>query len=124
MILSVTEQTFNQEVLDSPTLVIVNFWAPWCGLCRRINPMLTHLQAEWGKSFKLVQVNADDNFKLANRYRLMTLPTLLLFEEGQVIHRLDSVLSLELLQRELSKIISQHSSHQAALRSSAAMSVK
>jgi len=86
---SVNERTFTPEVLESATPVLVHFWAPWCGLCRLINPQLTRFQAESGRQFKLVDINADQNFKLANAYRLTTLPTLLLFEEGQILYRFD-----------------------------------
>lgn len=86
---SISERAFTQEVLESPTPVLVHFWAPWCGLCRLINPLLMRHQAEWGEKFKVVGFNADASLKLANAYRLTTLPTLILFEEGKVRHRLD-----------------------------------
>ncbi len=89
MVLSVSERTFAKEVLESSTLVLVNFWAPWCKLCRVIDPLLSRLQAEWNEQIKLVRINADESLKLANDYRLRTLPTLLLFNRGQLCHRLD-----------------------------------
>lgn len=89
MVLQVNERTFTQEVLESSTPVLVNFWAPWCGLCKLITPQLVRFQAKWGDQVRLVSINADNNFKLANAYRLTTLPTLILFEEGQIRHRLD-----------------------------------
>lgn len=90
MVLSVSEQTFTQEVLESPIPVLVNFWAPWCGLCRLIQPMLLEFQQHSSDLVKLVNVNADENFKLANAYRLTTLPTLILIENGKVQQRIDS----------------------------------
>ena len=89
MVLSVNERTFTPEVLESPTPVLVHFWAPWCGLCRLINPQLARFQAESVGKFKLVDINADQNFKLANTYRLKTLPTLILFESGQILYRFE-----------------------------------
>lgn len=89
MVLSVTEKTFKQEVLQSPTPVLVHFWAPWCGLCKVMNPQLMQFQAKWGGKVKLVGVNADSNFKLANAYRLTSLPTLILFQDGQMLDRLE-----------------------------------
>ncbi len=89
MVLSVSERTFNQEVLESPIPVLVDFGAPWCGLCRVIQPTLLQFQAHCDGQIKLVAVNADDNFKLTNSYRLKTLPTLLLIENGIVIQRLE-----------------------------------
>jgi thioredoxin 1 len=89
MVLSVNERTFTPEVLESPTPVLVHFWAPWCGLCRLINPQLTRFQAESIGKFKLVDINADQNFKLANAYRLKSLPTLMLFEAGEILYRFE-----------------------------------
>lgn len=89
MVLSVSERTFTQEVLESPIPVLVNFGAPWCGLCRIIQPLLLQFQAQCGEEIKLVGVNADQNFKLSTTYRLKSLPTLLLIENGIVQQRLD-----------------------------------
>lgn len=89
MVLAVSEKTFKEEVLSASTPVLVNFWAPWCGLCRLINPMLIKCQSECGAEIKLVSINADENLKLANTYRLTTLPTVIVFAGGKVLHRLD-----------------------------------
>lgn len=104
MVLSVIEQTFTKEVLESPVPVLVNFWAPWCGLCRNIQPLLLQFQVHCGEQIKLVGVNADENFKLSNFYRLTTLPTLLLIEEGKVIRRLDTFCGRDDLRMALEEI--------------------
>ncbi len=88
MVLSVSERTFTQEVLESPIPVLVNFEAPWCGLCRIIQPLLLQFQAQCGDEIKLVGINADQNFKLSTTYRLKSLPTLLLIENGIVRQRM------------------------------------
>ncbi len=90
MLPTVNEQTFRQEVLLSSQPVVVHFWAPWCDLCRAIDPMLEQLQSKFEQPVKLVSINADDNFKLANTYRLRTLPTLLFFEDGNLQKRVDN----------------------------------
>lgn len=90
MELIVTERTFTAEVLESPLPVLVHFWAPWCGLCKVINPQLKKFQAQCGLNVKLVGINADSNFKLSNAYHLTSLPTLILFEDGQILHRLEN----------------------------------
>ena len=90
MVLSVNERTFTQEVLESPTPVLVNFWAPWCGLCRFIQPTLLEFQKHGSDYIKIVGINADENFKISNTYRLTTLPTLILIEDGKVRQRIDS----------------------------------
>ncbi|BAY85403.1 thioredoxin-related [Calothrix parasitica NIES-267] len=89
MVLSVNERTFTKEVLESEVPVLVNFEAPWCGLCRIIKPLLLQFKSQCGEEIKLVGVNADNNFKLSTAYRLTTLPTLLLIENGIVLHRLE-----------------------------------
>ncbi|MFE1746170.1 thioredoxin family protein [Coleofasciculus sp. H7-2] len=105
MVLSVSERTFTQEVLESSTPVLVHFWAPWCGLCRLINPLLTRVQSEWGEQVKLVGINADQNLKLANTYRLQSLPTIILIENGKVVHRIDSFQGRDDLRMALEKIM-------------------
>lgn len=104
MICSVNERTFKQEVLESSTPVLVDFGAPWCGLCRVIQPLLRECQAQWGSQVKVVRVNADENLKLANTYKLKSLPTLLLFEQGQPVYRLEGFHGREDLQLALKKI--------------------
>jgi len=105
MVLSVNERTFRQEVLKSSQPVLVDFWAPWCGLCQIIQPILREFQLEWGNQVKVLRVNADNNFKLANTYKLKSLPTLLFFENGQVVYRLDNVQGRDELRLILKKLM-------------------
>lgn len=100
------EQTFEQEVFASETPVLVHFGAPWCGPCRMIEPLLTRFQSEWGKSFKLLEINADENLKLSSKYKITTLPTILVFEGGKVIHRLEGMYKRDDLWTELQKFMS------------------
>jgi thioredoxin 1 len=99
--LSVTEKSFPKLVLESSRPVLVHFCAPWCGLCRLIQPTLLSWQSECRGEIQLVSVNADENFKLANSFRLRNLPTLILFDRGSVIHRLEDIQSRETLQKTL-----------------------
>ncbi|KOP22688.1 thioredoxin [Hapalosiphon sp. MRB220] len=104
MVLSVSERTFTQEVLESPIPVLVNFEAPWCGLCRIIHPLLLQFKDKCNEQIKLVNVNADDNFKLSTKYRLKSLPTLLLIENGIVRRRLEGFRGREDLLQALEEI--------------------
>ena len=91
MMLSVNNQNFSHVVLNSPNPVLVNFWAPWCGLCLLIKPSLYTIQKQWNSPLEVVSINADENFKLANTYRLKNLPTLIVFNQGQIIHRIEGI---------------------------------
>ncbi len=99
--ITVDEKSFEQEVLDSSVPVIVHFWAPWCGVCRLINPILTQFQNRGLGPCKVVNVNADENFKLATTYRLTTLPTLLVLRGGEVCDRIEGFRAREEFQRAL-----------------------
>lgn len=101
----ISEQAFRNEVLESSTPVLVHFWAPWCSICRLIEPSLNQLLMEWGEQLKLVSINADENLKLASSYRIATLPTVLLFQGGKVVHRLDSYQKREELRTILQETI-------------------
>lgn len=118
MVLSVSERTFTQEVLESPIPVLVNFEAPWCGLCRIIHPLLLQFQAQCGEEIKLVGVNADQNFKLSTTYRLKSLPTLLLIENGTVRHRLEGFRGREDLRLALEDIKANYSNYPKIYKSS------
>ncbi|MGK7937275.1 MAG: thioredoxin family protein [Xenococcaceae cyanobacterium] len=107
MLFSVNEQTFEQEVLASSQPVLVHFWAPWCGLCLMINPVLLKLEAEIDRPIKLVSINADNNFKLATFYRLKNLPTLMLFERGSLVERLDDFQHREGLEQTIANLMNQ-----------------
>jgi thioredoxin 1 len=101
-----TEQAFKDEVLQSSTPVLVHFWAPWCGLCRMIDPILERARAELGDNFKLVGVNADENLNLASSYRITNLPTVLLFQEGKLVHRVEDFKRKEQVRDVLDRVLS------------------
>ncbi len=80
---AVTASTFDQEVLQSETPVIVDFWAEWCGPCHAVAPVLDRIAAEREGEVKLVKVNIDEEQGLAQRYGIASIPTMILFRDGQ-----------------------------------------
>jgi thioredoxin 1 len=80
----VSEGTFENEVLQSAEPVLVDFWAPWCGPCRQIAPMIEQLASENSGSVKVVKVNIDDNQEIARQFGVMSIPTLMIFKGGDV----------------------------------------
>ena len=80
---TVTESSFEQEVLQSDTPVLVDFWAEWCGPCHAVSPILDKIAEERANELKLVKVNIDENQGLATKYGIMSIPTMVLFKGGE-----------------------------------------
>jgi len=80
----VTDATFDQEVLKSPTPVLIDFWAPWCGPCRAIAPIVDELAGTYAGRLKVVKINVDDNPDTPSRYGVRGIPNLLIVKGGQV----------------------------------------
>jgi thioredoxin 1 len=79
----VTDATFQQDVLDAALPVVVDFWAPWCGPCRVVNPIIEDLSQQHGERVHFVKLNVDDNPATASRYNVLSIPTVILFERGE-----------------------------------------
>lgn len=85
-IVNISDQTFKTEVEETGT-VLVDFWAPWCGPCKMIAPVLEELDQEVGNSLKIAKLNVDDNQESAARFGVMSIPTLILFKDGQPVDK-------------------------------------
>jgi thioredoxin 1 len=82
-----SDDTFQEDVLSSGQPVLVDFWAPWCGPCRMIAPLVEELAAENQGSFKVGKINIDDNPAAAQHYGVSSIPTLMIFKDGAVVER-------------------------------------
>lgn len=85
---AVTSATWDQEVLKSPTLVLVDFWAVWCGPCRMVAPIVDEISKEYAGKVKVLKLNTDENPDVAGKYRIMGIPTLMFFKDGKTVDQI------------------------------------
>lgn len=84
----INDASFEKEVLAAGIPTVVDFWASWCGPCRKLSPLLDEISAEFGNDVKFVKLNTDDNLETAKKYSVSGLPTLLIFKDGEPKERL------------------------------------
>jgi thioredoxin 1 len=99
--LEFTDSNFQSDVLESSVPVLVDFWAPWCGPCRMIGPTIEELAVENAGSFKVGKVNVDDNNRLAMTYNVASIPTIMIFNKGQLVQQFMGVQPKAKLQQAL-----------------------
>jgi thioredoxin 1 len=97
----VTDNNFQAEVLESQVPVLVDFWAPWCGPCRRVSPVVEEIAKEQGEELKVVKMNIDENQNTAIQLNVMSIPTLMLFRHGEVAKTVIGAYPKRMIESEL-----------------------
>lgn len=100
---AITQSEWQAEVINSPTPVLVDFWAVWCGPCRLIAPIVEELAKQYEGKLKVYKVDVDQEQSLAMRYGIMSIPTLLLFKNGQVVEQIVGALPKGAIEQRIAK---------------------
>ena len=103
MAIDVTETTFEQEVLQSDTPVLVDFWAEWCGPCRRLAPTVDEIANDYNGRVVVAKMNVDENPSTPMRFSIRGIPTLLLFKKGQLVEQMVGLADKDTLKRMIDK---------------------
>ena len=104
-IVTLTDSTFDEEIKGSSEPVLVDFWAEWCGPCKMIAPVLEEIAGEQTGKLKVGKVNVDENLEIARRFEVMSIPTLILFKDGEAQHRIIGAKGKGQLLQELSEFL-------------------
>ncbi|HID08058.1 MAG TPA: thioredoxin [Armatimonadetes bacterium] len=104
-VLHLTEEDFDEEILQSDAPAMVDFWAPWCGPCHALAPIVERLAERYQGQVKIAKVNVDEAQQLAIRYSIMSIPTLLFFKDGEVVDRIIGVTRESQIEAKLKELI-------------------
>ena len=107
--LKVDESSWDAQVTRSPGLVLVDFWAVWCGPCQMVAPIIDELAAEYNGKVKVMKLNTDENPEIAGQYQVMSIPTILIFKNGQPVERLVGAMPKRRFKEVLDSLLAQTS---------------
>ena len=103
--MDITDQSFEAEVIKSDKPVLVDFWAVWCGPCQVLGPIVEEVAVSLGDKAKVLKLNVDENPTYAQKFGVMSIPTLMIFKSGTVIKQFIGVTSKDILVTELNKVV-------------------
>ncbi len=103
--IDVTDKTFNEEVIRYPGPVLLDCWAPWCGPCRMVAPVLEQLAKEYSGRVKIAKLNVDENTLTASKYSVQSIPTMLLFRGGQLVNTIVGALPKQAIEEHMRSLI-------------------
>ncbi|MFQ5498673.1 MAG: thioredoxin [Candidatus Zixiibacteriota bacterium] len=103
--IEITDDSFESEVLQADTPVVVDFWATWCGPCKMIAPILEEIAGEYSERVKITKLDVDSNNKTAGKYNIMSIPSLLFFKNGEVVDQVTGAMPKAQLTARLDKVL-------------------
>ncbi len=104
MVIEFTDKNFKEEVIESDKVVLVDFWAPWCGPCQMMGPIINDLATEIGDDFKIGKINVDENSNIASEYGIMSIPAIKIFKGGKIVKEFVGIQNKDTLKEELKNI--------------------
>ncbi len=101
----ITDENFDQEVLQSPIPVLIDFWAVWCGPCRILSPIVEEIAGEYEGKIKVGKLNVDESPEIARKYDVISIPTLILYKNGQIVSHMVGVQPKNFITAEIDKYV-------------------